>query len=67
MLLVAHDRRELVEEEARAADQGSVDVGLAHEARERHQLDANPHNLRYLKTKAKKSGHLLDFKEEPLS
>ena len=35
--------------------------------RERHQLDANPHNLRYLKTKAKKSGHLLDFKEEQLS
>lgn len=34
--------------------------------REVHQQASNPHNLRYLKTKAKKSGHLLSFKEEPL-
>ena len=34
--------------------------------RERHQLAANPHNLRYLKTKARKSGHMLDFEEEAL-
>jgi GTP cyclohydrolase II len=34
--------------------------------REAHQHASNPHNLRYLKTKAKKSGHLLSFKEEPL-
>jgi len=34
--------------------------------RERHQLASNPHNLRYLKTKARKSGHLLDFEEEAL-
>lgn len=34
--------------------------------REAHQQASNPHNLRYLKTKAKKSGHLLSFKEEPL-
>ena len=26
-----------------------------------HQQAANPHNVRYLKTKAKKSGHLLEF------
>jgi GTP cyclohydrolase II len=45
-----------------ALEQAGIEV-----ERERHQLDANPHNLRYLKTKAKKSGHLLDFKEEPLS
>jgi GTP cyclohydrolase II len=35
--------------------------------RERHQLAANPYNLRYLKTKARKSGHMLDFEEEALS
>jgi len=34
--------------------------------REVHQQASNPHNLRYLRTKAKKSGHLLSFKEEPL-
>ena len=34
--------------------------------REAHQQASNPHNLRYLKTKAKKSGHLLSFKEETL-
>lgn len=34
--------------------------------RESHQLGANAYNLRYLKTKAKKSGHLLECKEEPL-
>ena len=34
--------------------------------REVHQQASNPHNLRYLKTKAKKSGHLLSFKEEAL-
>jgi GTP cyclohydrolase II len=34
--------------------------------REAHQHASNPHNLRYLKTKAKKSGHLLDFREEEL-
>lgn len=34
--------------------------------REAHQQASNPHNLRYLKTKAKKSGHLLSFREEPL-
>jgi GTP cyclohydrolase II len=34
--------------------------------RERHQLAANPYNLRYLKTKARKSGHMLDFEEEAL-
>lgn len=34
--------------------------------RESHQQVSNPHNLRYLKTKAKKSGHLLNFREETL-
>ena len=34
--------------------------------REAHQQASNPHNLRYLRTKAKKSGHMLSFKEEPL-
>lgn len=34
--------------------------------RSKHQQASNPHNLRYLKTKAKKSGHLLDFEEEQL-
>lgn len=45
-----------------ALEQAGIEV-----ERERHQMDANPNNLRYLKTKAKKSGHLLDFKEERLS
>ncbi|HET6330796.1 MAG TPA: GTP cyclohydrolase II [Holophagaceae bacterium] len=45
-----------------ALEQAGIEV-----ERERHQLEANPHNLRYLKTKARKSGHMLDFKEEPLS
>ncbi|HZU52659.1 MAG TPA: GTP cyclohydrolase II, partial [Holophagaceae bacterium] len=45
-----------------ALEQAGIEV-----ERERHQLEANPYNLRYLKTKAKKSGHMLDFKEEPLS
>lgn len=35
-----------------------------HVQREAHQLGSNPHNLRYLQTKAAKSGHLLDFTEE---
>jgi GTP cyclohydrolase II len=35
-----------------------------HVQRESHQLGANAHNLHYLRTKAKKSGHLLEFKEE---
>ncbi len=34
--------------------------------REAHQQASNPHNLRYLKTKAKKSGHMLSFREEAL-
>ncbi len=34
--------------------------------REAHQQASNPHNLRYLRTKAKKSGHLLSFREEEL-
>ena len=37
-----------------------------HVQREAHQLESNPHNLFYLQTKAKKSGHLLDFREEPI-
>ncbi len=44
-----------------ALEQAGIEV-----ERERHQLEANPFNLRYLKTKARKSGHLLDFKEEIL-
>jgi GTP cyclohydrolase II len=44
-----------------ALEKAGIDVD-----REHHQLESNPHNLRYLKTKAKKSGHLLDFKEEKL-
>jgi GTP cyclohydrolase II len=35
-----------------------------HVQREPHQIDSNPHNLRYLQTKAAKSGHLLDFTED---
>ena len=34
--------------------------------REAHQQASNPHNLRYLKTKAKKSVHMLSFREEEL-
>ena len=34
VLLEADDRRELVDDEARTADEGTVDVGLAHEARD---------------------------------
>jgi GTP cyclohydrolase II len=37
-----------------------------HVQRESHQAGANAYNLRYLKTKAKKSGHLLEFKEDPI-
>lgn len=40
------------------------DAGI-HVQRESHQLGANAYNLRYLKTKAKKSGHMLEFKEDP--
>jgi GTP cyclohydrolase II len=40
------------------------DAGI-HVQREAHQLASNPHNLHYLKTKAMKSGHMLDFKEDP--
>ncbi|WP_306599704.1 GTP cyclohydrolase II [Geothrix sp. 21YS21S-2] len=36
-----------------------------HVQREAHQLASNPYNLKYLKTKANKSGHMLDFKEDP--
>jgi GTP cyclohydrolase II len=36
-----------------------------HVQREAHQLAANPYNLRYLQTKASKSGHMLDFTEDP--
>ncbi len=43
-----------------ALEDASIEV-----MREAHQQASNPHNLRYLKTKAKKSGHLLNFKEEP--
>jgi len=35
-----------------------------HVQREAHQPESNPHNLFYLQTKAKKSGHMLDFREE---
>ncbi len=34
-----------------------------HVQREAHQLESNPHNLFYLQTKARKSGHMLDFRE----
>ena len=40
------------------------DSGI-HVQREAHQLASNPYNLRYLQTKANKSGHLLDFTEDP--
>ena len=39
------------------------DAGI-HVQREAHQLASNPYNLEYLKTKANKSGHMLDFKED---
>ncbi len=44
--------------------QALEDAGI-HVQREAHQLAANPYNLKYLKTKATKSGHMLDFKEDP--
>ena len=44
-----------------ALESAGIDVD-----RERHQQASNPHNLRYLKTKARKSGHMLDFEEEAL-
>jgi GTP cyclohydrolase II len=40
------------------------DAGI-HVQREAHQLASNPYNINYLKTKAMKSGHMLDFKEDP--
>ena len=40
------------------------DAGI-HVQREAHQMGTNAHNLRYLRTKAQKSGHLLDFTEDP--
>lgn len=42
----------------------ALETAGIHVQRESHQLGANAYNLRYLKTKAKKSGHLLEFKEE---
>jgi 3,4-dihydroxy 2-butanone 4-phosphate synthase / GTP cyclohydrolase II len=42
--------------------QALEDAGI-HVQREAHQLESNPHNLFYLQTKAKKSGHMLDFRE----
>jgi len=39
------------------------DAGI-HVQRETHQVGTNPYNLRYLHTKAAKSGHLLSFKDE---
>jgi GTP cyclohydrolase II len=44
----------------------ALEAAGIHVQRESHQLGTNAYNLRYLKTKAKKSGHLLEFKEEPL-
>lgn len=41
------------------------DAGI-HVQRETHQMGSNPYNLRYLRTKARKSGHLLNLKEEAL-
>ena len=37
-----------------------------HVQREPHQISSNPHNLRYLRTKAAKSGHLLNFTKDAL-
>ena len=45
---------------------GALEAAGIDVQRESHQLGANPYNLRYLKTKARKSGHMLDFKEEAL-
>lgn len=41
----------------------AIQNGGIHVQREPHQLGSNPHNLRYLRTKAAKSGHLLDIAE----
>jgi GTP cyclohydrolase II len=43
----------------RALQDAGIDV-----LRETHQQASNPHNLRYLRTKAEKSGHLLQFRTE---
>jgi GTP cyclohydrolase II len=43
----------------------ALEAAGIHVQREAHQLASNPHNLRYLKTKASKSGHMLDFEEDP--
>jgi GTP cyclohydrolase II len=43
----------------RALQDAGIDV-----LRESHQQASNPHNLRYLRTKAEKSGHLLQFRTE---
>lgn len=43
--------------------QAIEDAGI-HVQREPHQIVSNPHNFRYLRTKAAKSGHILDFTEE---
>lgn len=45
---------------------GALEEAGIHVQREHHQLAANPHNLYYLRTKARKSGHLLEFEEENL-
>lgn len=41
----------------------ALEEGGIHVQRESHQLGSNPHNLHYLRTKAEKSGHLLDMDE----
>lgn len=43
---------------------GALEEAGIHVQREPHQIASNPHNLRYLQTKAAKSGHMLDFTEE---
>ena len=43
----------------------ALEAAGIHVQREAHQLASNPYNLKYLKTKANKSGHMLDFKEDP--
>lgn len=43
----------------------ALEAAGIHVTREPHQLAANPHNIRYLKTKARKSGHMLDFSQDP--
>lgn len=43
----------------------ALETAGIHVQRESHQLGANAYNLRYLKTKARKSGHMLEFKEDP--